>query len=60
MLKQFTERLAYTVLRIQARLVQVTSLAVVAEYMLQLQAMRQCPYSSIYAVLQRKLQYNLT
>ena len=60
MFKLFAARLAYTVSRIQARLVQVTSLAVVAEYMLQLQAMRQGPDSSIHAVLQRKLRCDLT
>ena len=59
MLKGFTARLAYTIFLIQARLVQVTSLAVVAEYMLQLQAVRQGPDSSIHAVLQRKLRCNL-
>ena len=37
-LKGFLARLAYTRFRIQARLVQVTSLTVVAEYMLQQQA----------------------
>ena len=57
--KLFLARLAYTVSRIQARLVQVTSLAVVAEYMLQLQAVQQGPDSSIHAVLQRKLRCDL-
>ena len=60
MFKLFTARLTETGFRIQARLVQVTSLAVVAEYMLQLQAVRQGPDSSIHAVLQRKLRCNLT
>ena len=50
-LKGLAACLAYTRFRIQARLVQVTSLAVVAEYMLQQQAVRQGPYSSIHAVL---------
>ena len=60
MLKLFSARLAHTGSRIQARLVQVTSLTVVAEYMLQQQAVRQGPYSSIHAVLQRKLRCDLT
>ena len=51
---------AYMVSRIQAMLVQVTSLTEVAEYMLQLQAVRQGPDSSIHAVLQSKLRYDLT
>ena len=51
MLKQFTAHLTDTGFGVQARLVQVTSLAVVAEYMLQLQAVRQGPDSSIHAVL---------
>ena len=60
MFKQFVARLTETILRVQARLVQVTSLAVVTEYMLQLQAVQQGPDSSIHAVLQGKLQCNLT
>ena len=59
-LKQFMTCLTDTGFEVQARLVQVTSLAVVAEYMLQLQAMRQGPDSSIHAVLHRKLWCNLT
>ena len=60
MFKLFLARLAYTRFWIQARLVQVTSLTVVAAYMLQQQAVRQGPYSSIHAVLQRKLWCDLT
>ena len=60
MLKRFAARFAHTRFRIQARLVQVTSLTVVAEYMLQRQAVQQGPYSSIHAVLQRKLWCNFT
>ena len=58
--KQFVACLTDTGFWIQARLVQVTSLAVVAEYMLQLQAMQQGPDSSTHAVLQRKLWCDFT
>ena len=57
--KRFEACLTYTGFQIQVRLAQVISLVVVAEYMLQLQAMRQGPDSSIHAVLQRKLWCNL-